>query len=96
MAHVNLWELITTVANKTHRTLPNQEKCEEIQKACAQKPSFASELSLEVEDGVWTVKMFNHEDSDQHVTLRVLPNGGLSVTRGRTRDDVREERRVTF
>jgi len=95
MAHVNLWELITTVSSKT-RDLPNQAACEAIKQECALHHSFASELSLEVEGGVWTVKLFCHENSDQHVTVRVLPSGSVTVTRGRTSDDVYDERRVTF
>jgi hypothetical protein len=95
MPYVNLWELITTVSSKS-RDLPNREACEEIKQACAERHCFASELSLEVENGVWIVKLFDHEDSNQHVTLKVFPNGNVVVARGRTDGDVYDERKVTF
>ena len=96
MAHINLWELITIVASE-NRDLPRREECEAIQQACAAgKCSFASELSLEVENGMWTVKLFNHEQSEEFVELRVSPGGRVTVTRGRTTNDVYERREVTF
>lgn len=81
-AYVNLWELITTVARSKH-DLPNGERCKAIEEACGRNRSFATELSLEVDDrGRWTVTLFHHEDPHgDTVELTVEPDGLVGVTR---------------
>lgn len=96
MAYVNLWELITTVAHNKH-DLPNREKCEAIQQYAGAYRAFASELSLEIgEDGYWTVTVFKYEDPTQYISIKVAPNGTVILTRGRSMDDLYEERKITL
>ena len=92
MAYVNLWALITTVASLDR---PDSEKCRAIK--VLNGPGFGTELSLEIVDnGTWTIEVFDHEDSDSKVTLAIQPNGNLTVTRCRTIHDVCETRTVSF
>jgi hypothetical protein len=93
-AEVNLWELITTVSNEAN-DLPNQDKCEAIKNM--KGPRFGSELTLAIDEyGVWTVVVFNHDDSSQYVQTSIAPSGRVTVTRGRDIDDIREERSISF
>jgi hypothetical protein len=92
MAKVNLWELITTVADKD---LSNSDRCHEIKSMLG--PRFGTELSLEItERGTWVVEIFDHEDHEHKVTLVIEPNGDLNVTRCRRTGDIFETRTVGF
>ncbi len=93
MPRVNLWELMTTVANLEDS--PNRENCRAIKAMTG--PRFGTELSLEVgETGAWIVKVFNHDDSSDHVTMSISPSGFVQITRGRTTYDVHKERSISF
>lgn len=92
MAKVNLWELITSVADKD---LPNSDRCKEIKSIITRR--FGTELSLEIsEDGDWTIEVFNHEDRERNVMLTIRPTGFLTVTRNRRTDDLSERRSISF
>jgi hypothetical protein len=92
--HVNLWELITTVASKKDSS--NSAECQAIKNYIG--PRFGTEYSLEINEltGVQTLCVFNHEDHDVNVTLAIQPNGSLTVTRSRYSEDIFETRKVSF
>lgn len=95
-AHVNLWELITTVAISKHN-LPNQDRCLEIKQACVGACSYGSEISLTIDKGVWTIRIFDHTNScDRSAELRIDSAGGISVTRVRVENGIRDDRTVSF
>jgi hypothetical protein len=90
--HVNLWELITTVAGKD---LSNSDSCKAIQADLS--PRFGTELSLEIEErGIWVIDVFDHENPEQKVRMTIQPDGFLTVTRCRRIGDVFERRTVEF
>lgn len=84
-AHVNLWELITDIASKPE--LHNSDKCKKILDQYPKVPGvspFATELSLEVIDGVaWKIKAWDHNDSTNYVELSIDGSGNITITRGR-------------
>jgi hypothetical protein len=96
MASVNLWQLITTVADKRNDSA-DADRCRAIQAIIGRR--FGSELTLEIDaqTGVWCVKIFNHEDSTQYVEIAVHPDGYTSVERGRNLNPaVYETNKINF
>ena len=90
---VNVWQLITTLAN---RDLPDSEKCLEFEQLASKAHGFGNEAEVSVDQyGTWSFRFFScYEDVDE-VRLRVTKHGGISVTRVRE-GDVRDERTVRF
>ncbi len=96
MAYVNLWELITIVANKKH-DLPGQEKCESLQTLCGRVGGFGTELAMEVDEiGNWTVSIFSHENGGGEIKLIVSKRGDITVSRMRPLDDMVDRRSIAF
>ena len=95
MPSVNLWEVMNTVASLNDR--PNNDNCKLITEVLG--PRFGTELSLEINPatGVWTVKIFDHQNEEHFVSLAVSPSGCVTVTRSmELTDNVSEVRKITI
>jgi hypothetical protein len=95
-AKVNLWELITTIASRKDEP-PNQDKCQAIKQEASQAISFGSELTLQVEHGFWTVRIFAHDsDAERYVELQVSPRGQVTVRRCHEHEGIKDTRSISF
>lgn len=91
MAYVNLWELITFIAG--HQEMHHADKCAAIEQECA-KGAFSNmqEVSLEVSDTSWKIKLFCCGESPNAVELVVDRWMNVQVTRVRQVHDMLETR----
>ena len=95
MAKVNLWELITSCAQKDN---PNLDNCRAIKNAAGQHPGFGNELQLEItENGDWIIRVFTcNPDCTDKVKLSILSCGHTVIIRDRTRNGIAELRSISF
>jgi hypothetical protein len=74
---------------------PRADACGEV--IAAARGGFGSELTLTVEDGVWTIRVFDHENMHESaVTLEIRPDGFVKVRRERTVNEIGDSREVSF
>ena len=94
MAYVNLWELITFAADHGEH---HAEKCKAIQAECTKGAfSYMQEVSLEVTDHDWKVKLFSCGESPESVEVSVDKRLNVTVKRIRDEHNVLDTREIRF
>lgn len=93
-ARINMWSLLTTVAD---RDFACSEQAKELIGLTSGVQTFGSELDFTVDElGIWTIRVFCHDGSNDQVELRILPSGHVSVERKIDINDLQDIRKISF